>query len=261
MGSGATKRALENSKTALQRIEILETLVQIYGEDRMKLLDSVNGVNAVVEHRLVTLEKCMNAVVEVTDKMAAALNKLNLSCVDVNPDTKEMTDVHFSFDDVTSTLKRQLRDEQTRDMENNKAQLAQAVADGALVLDEAINESSLIIGREFENDGSPRHPGWVQLLHGQAKGKLKAELIGKKAGDMVAMSRGTFEVLEVYKVVVKTAEELKAAENAAAPPAADAAPVDPEAAPEVNAEISEEDAEKALAEYMADAKANETPAN
>jgi hypothetical protein len=247
MGSGIGKRAAEAAKTALQRIEMLETLVQVYGEDRMKLLDSLNGVNAIIENRLITLEKCINAVVEVVDKVVTAAKKQNKVVAGGanTPEGLEIVEAFRALEDVTTTLKRQLRDEMTRTMESDKAGLAAAVAAGQLAPDDVISETSLIVGREYDVNGDIRHPGWVQLLHGQAKGTLKAELIGKKAGDVLPMGKGKFEVLEVYKVIAQP--------TSAPATATPAATSEPEPAPAVNAELSQEEADKALAEYMATA--------
>lgn len=251
MGSGATKRALQNSLTALERIQRLEGLTALFNEDRQKMLGDINRVNGITEHRLVTLEKSMNAVVEIVDKVADTLNKLDLSY-----DTTEdgvTTRRGIKLETVMVVLKRQIQAEQAERAEQEKAAIAQAVKDGLIAFDETVSESSLIVGREVEADGTVRHPGWVQLQFSEARPDLKALFLGKKAGDSVSMGKGTFEVDEIYKAVPRAPEEAKADAGAETAPAE--APAEPTPAPAVNAEVSAEDAEKAFDDYMAEASA------
>ncbi len=135
-------------------------------------------------------------------------------------------------DSVTLKIKEKRELKATAAMEQEKAALEELVKNGDVVKVEAITEKALIVGREYNPDGTVRHPGRAQVGFQRVDVQFQPSLSGQKAGFMFDLPNGgKFEVVEVYEVVEKPepkAEETKAPE--APPPAPEAAaPTAPEA--------------------------------
>jgi transcriptional regulator with GAF, ATPase, and Fis domain len=203
MGSGATKRALDNSLSALQRIERAENQIALLAEDRMKFIEAVNGAFAKQAEKVSTIEGVVNAIVEVLDKTTS--NLVASQTLTINPGT------------VLATLKTHLAIRQAAQVERDKAAIAALVETGSLVATDTVTAESLIVGEESSASGSG--PGWVQMEFSNVIPDFQPLLLGKKVGDSVQLGQHTLAVKEIFTIVPK----------APAAPPADPAATDPAA--------------------------------
>lgn len=243
MGSGIGKKVL----TALQRIDRAEGAIEFLANDRRGLLEAVNRSLAMSDDRFNVLEKCMNAVSDVVDKLVIITKNENVEAVDK---------AREALTDITSTLKRQLAEERQREANAEKAAIEMAVKAGEMVPVEVVDNTTVIVGREVNEDGSVTPPGWLQLMVGQAREDLKETLMGKKVGDTVPLGKRTFEIQELYTVVQKKPEdEVKQAEPGADVAGEGVAEEGPPVPPPATS-TTEADADKALQEYLDEAEKN-----
>jgi hypothetical protein len=108
----------------------------------------------------------------------------------------------FGSDTVDAKIKELADAKVTKNLANAKAALEKGLASGEVVLADAINDNSLVVGREFKADGEVVFPGRVQLQFRAIKPEFQEKLRGQGVGFTVETAGGgKFEVLEVYTVV------------------------------------------------------------
>jgi hypothetical protein len=85
--------------------------------------------------------------------------------------------------------------------ETEKKALEELVARGEVVAVEKITDKSVIVGREFNPDGSVHHPGRFQLAYQKIDKQFQEQLLGQAAGFTITLPNGgKFEVQEVYQL-------------------------------------------------------------
>jgi hypothetical protein len=87
--------------------------------------------------------------------------------------------------------------------EKSKAALEKALADGDLVPAEAIDNNTVIVGKEFDKDGKILGAGYVQLGFNTIKPEFQEKLLGQKTGFVFNTADGTFEVTGIFNVTDK----------------------------------------------------------
>jgi hypothetical protein len=86
--------------------------------------------------------------------------------------------------------------------------IAKKVEDGQLAKGDKVTESSLIVGRESNADGTVIEPGYASFVFGQVHQAFKEKLLNQSVGSVVELNDGhKFEVLEIYVEVPKAPVE------------------------------------------------------
>lgn len=91
--------------------------------------------------------------------------------------------------------------------ETAKEGLKKALETGDIVPAAVIGEKSVITGIEYDKDGTPVKPGYVQLGYNTVKPEFQEKILGQPAGFKFDTSDGTFEITGVFNVVEKTTEQ------------------------------------------------------
>lgn len=105
---------------------------------------------------------------------------------------------------VESSLKENRERKATELMESEKKALEELKAAGAIAVVEKVTEKSIIVGREYNSDGSLRHPGRAQVAYARVDANFKDKLLGQAAGFVMELpNSGKFEILEVCEVIQK----------------------------------------------------------
>jgi len=122
-------------------------------------------------------------------------------------------------DTITATVKANRDARALATMEAEKKGLEELKANGTLAAVEVVSDKSLIVGREFNADGTIIHPGRVQVAYQRVDAQFQPQLLGKGVGITFDLPKGgKFEVLEIYEVVQKPdAPTAGAVETAPAP--------------------------------------------
>lgn len=155
-------------KSALERIDDVE-------QELPRIVAAVNEVLAGQNQRTAELAAILEAAVEL------------LGAETVDAKVKEISERKV-----------------TQDLEKAQAALVAGLADGQLVKAEVIGEQTLVVGREFKEDGELVFPGRIQLTFAGIRAEFQAKLKGQGVGFTVeTVDGGWFEVLEVYDVVEK----------------------------------------------------------
>lgn len=211
MGSGIGKRAMENSLTALQRIQRLEGLVNLLNEDRMKELEAFNGAFARQAEKSSTIEGVVNAIVDVLDKTTS--NLVESGALSVNPGI------------VLDVLKSHIKIRREAQVQRDKETIAKLVETGSLKVADTIAEDSLIVGEELDSKNGG--PGWTLMEFSNVLVDFQPLLIGKHVGDDVQLGERVLSVKEIYTIVppadappADTTQVEAAAEEASADPKA-----------------------------------------
>lgn len=132
---------------------------------------------------------------------------------------------------VESTMKEIEERRATETMEAEKKALEELTAAGNLVKVEKVSEKSIIVGREYQPDGSLRHPGRAQVAFPRVDPQFQPKLKDQGVGFVMDLPNGgKFEVAEIYEVVQKAEEAAPADASAETPPPP--APEAPAPAPE-----------------------------
>lgn len=123
---------------------------------------------------------------------------------------------------VQNTIKETRERKATELMEQEKKAMEELKASGAIAASETVTEKSIIVGREFNPDGSVRHPGRAQVPFARVDQNFKEALLGKSVGFVMDLpTGGKFEVVELYEVVPKPAPEAPATPAAEPTPSAE----------------------------------------
>lgn len=127
--------------------------------------------------------------------------------------------------ETVETTMKEIEDRRvTETMEAEKKALEELLAAGNLAKVEKVTEKSIIVGREYQPDGSLRHPGRAQVAFPRVDPQFQPKLKDQAAGFVMELPNGgKFEVVEVFEVVQKPDEE------ALPPPAPEASAPAPEA--------------------------------
>lgn len=89
-------------------------------------------------------------------------------------------------------------------MESEKKGLEELKAAGAIAVVEKVTEKSIIVGREYNADGSVRHPGRAQVPYARVDANFKEKLLGQSVGFVMELpNTGKFEIVEICEVVQK----------------------------------------------------------
>lgn len=130
--------------------------------------------------------------------------------------------------ETVETTMKEIEDRRvTETMEAEKKALEELLAAGNLAKVEKVTEKSIIVGREYQPDGSLRHPGRAQVAFPRVDPQFQPKLKDQAAGFVMELPNGgKFEVVEVFEVVQKPDEEAAAE---APPPAPEASAPAPEA--------------------------------
>lgn len=105
---------------------------------------------------------------------------------------------------IEAALKENRERKATEVMESEKKALEELKTAGAIAVTEKVTEKSIIVGREYNPDGTLRHPGRAQVPYSRVDANFKEKLLGQVAGFVLELpNKGKFEILEVCEVVQK----------------------------------------------------------
>lgn len=110
-------------------------------------------------------------------------------------------------DTVSGKIKENRERRATETMEAEKKALEELKSRGDLVAVEKVTEKGLIVGREYNPDGTVRHPGRAQVAFQRVDDQFKAGLKDQAVGFVLSLPNGgKFEIVEIYEVVEKKEE-------------------------------------------------------
>lgn len=158
-----------------KRIQDLTARMEEYEKSMTQLIPSINNALGSINQQLSAQAEVLEGVVE-----------------------------SFGRDKVEAAVKasRERRIQQT--MESEKKALEDLRASGELVAVPLVTEKSVIVGREYDADGSVRVPGRVQVAYSRVDPQFQTKLLDQPPGTTFELPNGgKFEVLEVYEVVEK----------------------------------------------------------
>jgi hypothetical protein len=160
----------QKTKSALERLDVIE-------ENLPRIVGGFNEVLNRFGTQLQVIDELMTAVV-------ALLGEENVnSKVQENRIKRAEDNARLQAEDIEKRL-----------------------TDGTLVRVEAISEKSLIVGREFDKEGTVMIPGRVQMDFVTVLPDYKEKLIGQKVGFSVPTPPGgKYEVVEIFEAVEKPA--------------------------------------------------------
>lgn len=161
-------------RNALQRIEQLE-------QDLMNLAQGAqNGLNS--------LQTRINQSAEILDAVVGVLGKETVEA-------------------AVEQARAQVREDNAKAA---KEALEAALKDGKLAAvpgDVGAGDKSILTGVEYDKDGKPVHPGYVQLAFASVKPEYQEKLRGKGVGFKFETEVGSFEVTGVYDHVTQPEPE------------------------------------------------------
>lgn len=156
---------------------------------------TIANLTSAINNSLMTLNNQTNAQGEVLEAVVAVLG-------------------NESIDEKIKELRVQ---KATEAMEAEKSALEALKASGEIVATQKVTDKSVIVGKEFNQDGSVRVPGRVQVAFQRIDAKFQPDLLGKEVGNTIDLPEGRkFEIVEIYEVAPKKEE-----------PVAEAAPAEP----------------------------------
>lgn len=107
-------------------------------------------------------------------------------------------------DAVETTMKEIAERRAQETMEAEKKAMLELVTRGDVAAVEKVTDKSIIVGREFNPDGTLRSPGRAQVAFQRVDEAFKANLLGQTVGFIMDLpAGGKFEVMEIYEVVEK----------------------------------------------------------
>lgn len=148
--------------------------------DRIKSLEELsNGIAAYVQNELPRISGGLQSMVEVINAIIALGGE--------------------GFEEkVAAKIKEEREKRLQEEVAKQKAQLAQLVEAGTLVVSERVGENSLIVGRELNNEGVQIGSGRAQVNFSQFTDEAKALVLGQGVGFLIEVPTGKFEVQEIY---------------------------------------------------------------
>lgn len=168
MSSGiASKLSLrQRTKDSASKIETLE-------QDLIKV---VNGVNDVFGKFQTQLEAQKEVIAALTDLLTTPVA-------------------------VSERVQQRRLDREASAAAEAKASVELLKTQGVLVTSEKVEEASFIVGREFDKEGSVKHPGRVQVTFKDLKPEFQPKLLGQSVGFLVETEEGgKFEIQEIYSI-------------------------------------------------------------
>lgn len=153
-------------RNALERIGALE-------QDLGSLFTAVQSAVGELEKRIVTASEVLDAMVRVLGQ------------------------------DVVEQAVLAAREERAEEAAKNaKEGLAKALEAGQVVVADKVEDDSIITGVEFDKDGNPVKPGYVQLSMQSVKPEYKEKMLGQSVEFKFDTSEGnTFSVTGIYKSI------------------------------------------------------------
>lgn len=110
-------------------------------------------------------------------------------------------------DAIKALVETARKDAELQRVASLKAAIAEMKANGQLVTSEKITEDSLVVGVEFEADGSETFPGFVQLQFSQFKPEWREKLLGAEVGAKIDTLEGrSFQVNEIFSIAAAKPE-------------------------------------------------------
>lgn len=161
-----TRLIAKRTTNALDRLDAVEKV----------LPELVTGIN----NSLGSMNQQLNAQGEVLDALVGLLGR----------------------DTVETAIKTNRETKATEMMEAEKKAYEELKVAGALSVVEKVTEKSIVVGREYNPDGTVRHPGRAQVAFQRVDAAFKDALLGQPAGFILELPNGgKFEVVEVAEVV------------------------------------------------------------
>ena len=155
--------------TAAQKLEALENMFMSQNNQIEILADEIDRLR----NQLVAVNKRLNSTIQAAEQ--GPISNDNVNKIILNENMKEL-------ESKVTFLKEQ----------------------GVLVRNDEteISEKNFVVGREINTSGDVTNPR-VQFSVGSIAPEVKAQIMGKKAGDVVAYSEGedSLEITEVYDIV------------------------------------------------------------
>ncbi len=198
--------ASNNARNALQKVEDLEAEVT-------QLRETLTGVMRAMSNGLNQVQaQAQEQISGLAEQTEAIIRTLGASQVAATIDA--------------------IRIERNQAMAaQSKANLAQAILDGKIVVTETVDEESIVTGVEYQANGELAvGGGYVALKYSEIKPEFRDAMTGKKVGDKVDLANGggTFEIQQILKLAPKPAP---VAAPAPAPEATEVAAVPEEVTP------------------------------
>jgi len=182
------------------------------------------------------LDAVENSVTQIIQAINQSMGNMNNQISGVT----EVLDAVVALFGVDAVQNQVVEARKARQQEQSDAQMKQVEElkkQGVLVPQDKVEEQSLLVGRETTKDGQVVHPGRFQHHFAQIQKEVSAKMLGQAVGFKVETpAGGHWEILEIYKIVPKTPEQLAAdaavaeATAAVAAEAAAASTTTPEAA-------------------------------
>jgi len=163
------------------------------------------------------LDAVENSITQMVQAINQSMGNLNNQISGVT----EVLDAVVSLFGVEAVQNQVIETRKSRQQEQSDAQVKQVEElkkQGVLVSQDKVEEQSLLVGRETTKDGQVVHPGRFQHHFSQIQKEVSAKMLGQAVGFKVETpAGGHWEILEIYKIVPKTPEQLAADAAAAAP--------------------------------------------
>lgn len=151
--------------------------------DRVRALEELtNGLAGFVEHEIMPLKNALANMVKIVNGIIAASGE--------------------GFEKkVQDAISQAEKDRADRQIERDKALIAELVKQGVLEAAETVGELSIIVGREFDAKGNLLGIGRAQVRFDQFAESVREKVLGQGVGFVIEVETGKFEVLEIYNQV------------------------------------------------------------
>jgi hypothetical protein len=162
-----SEEQVPTKRTAAQRIDDLENALM----SSFQTLEQLARENQIIKEAVKLLGSKVDAIVQATSSGIAITNE-SLSSIMVQNTVADL-------ESKVNNLKDQ----------------------GILVAEETVTETSFVVGRELDTDGTVVNPR-LQFALSAVKAELKSTISGAKVGDVLVLEEGklNFEVLETYAI-------------------------------------------------------------
>lgn len=100
------------------------------------------------------------------------------------------------------------KENQTKFVEDQEKELKQLIADKKVEEKDKVTDKSLLVLREYNQDGTVKHPGRFQVTVENIAKELRANFLDKAIGDVIETKANTkLEILGIYEETVPVAPE------------------------------------------------------
>lgn len=177
--------------------------------------------NRTAAQRLADLETAVAQLYRTADYMTRDLSLLKNAAKLLNNKVSAIVEASASEEGVTdAVIDRIMIDNNVKDLANRVTNM---IVNGIVSKEDEVSDNAFLVGSETDENGKLTNPR-IQFSLSQVSPEVKAKLLGKKAGDVVNFveGKGSFTLLESYKIQPPPTPEAEAAPEQEAVPAAEA---------------------------------------